>query len=83
MTEGNDCKEILGRILSFIDGDEEEAACEDLKGHLADCSDCADCLEIIMKTIALCGSKNAMPDGAREGIIQSIRRELKKKDAPS
>ena len=83
MTEENNCKELLARILSFIDGDMEGPGCDDLKSHLDGCSDCAACLEIIMKTISLCGGKIAMPDGAREGLAQSIRRELEKKDGSS
>jgi anti-sigma factor (TIGR02949 family) len=49
----SDCRELLGQISVYIDGELESALCTELEAHLADCPNCRIMVDTVRKTITL------------------------------
>jgi anti-sigma factor (TIGR02949 family) len=47
------CRELLGQLSDYIDGDLEEALCAEIEQHMAACSDCQAVVNTLEKTIEL------------------------------
>ncbi len=47
------CRELLGQLNAYVDGELAAELCHDLEQHLADCPDCQVVFDTLTKTIAL------------------------------
>ena len=47
------CRELLGQLNDYVDGELADELCRDLEEHMADCSDCQVVFDTLTKTIAL------------------------------
>jgi anti-sigma factor RsiW len=47
------CRELLGQLNDYVDGELAAELCRDLEQHMADCSDCQVVFDTLTKTIAL------------------------------
>ena len=51
--EHSDCRELLGQLSDYVDGDLEAALCAELETHLAGCPNCRVMVDTLRKTITL------------------------------
>jgi predicted anti-sigma-YlaC factor YlaD len=47
------CRELLGQLNDYVDGELAAELCDDLEQHMADCPDCRVVFDTLTKTIAL------------------------------
>ena len=47
------CRELLGQLNDYVDGELAAELCHDLEQHMADCRDCRVVFDTLNKTIAL------------------------------
>ena len=47
------CRELLGQLNDYVDGELAAELCRDLEQHMTDCSDCQVVFDTLTKTIAL------------------------------
>jgi anti-sigma factor RsiW len=47
------CRELLGQVSDYIDGELEATLCAELEAHLAGCPDCRVMVDTVRKTITL------------------------------
>ena len=69
------CKELLGSLSSYIDGDLGPELCEELEKHLAGCTDCQVVLNTTKRTIDLVHSpleKPDLPEDVRERLFKRL-----------
>jgi len=52
------CRELLGQISDYVDGELEEALCAELEAHLAVCPDCRVMVDTVRRTIVLYRSQS-------------------------
>ena len=48
-----ECKELLGQLGDYIDGELEAAICAEIENHLAQCDDCRVLVDTTRKTVLL------------------------------
>ena len=69
------CRELLGSLSSYIDGDLSPELCEELEKHLAGCTDCQVVLNTTKRTIDLVHSpieKPDLPEDVRERLFKRL-----------
>ncbi|MBK9924403.1 MAG: zf-HC2 domain-containing protein [Anaerolineales bacterium] len=69
------CKELLGSLSSYIDGDLSPDLCDELEKHLAGCTDCQVVLNTTKRTIDLVHApieKPDLPDDVRERLFKRL-----------
>lgn len=69
------CKELLGSLSSYIDGDLNPELCQELEKHLAGCDDCRVVLNTTKRTIDLVHSpleKPDLPEDVRERLFKRL-----------
>jgi len=78
MTKSTACTEILQGISSYLDGDLDQAACEAIETHCADCARCAALVNELRETVALCRRTASvpLPESVRRQALESVRRLL-------
>jgi anti-sigma factor RsiW len=47
------CRELLGQLSVYIDGELESSLCAELEAHLAECRNCRIMVDTVRKTITL------------------------------
>jgi anti-sigma factor RsiW len=52
------CRELLGQISDYVDGELEETLCAELEAHLAVCPDCRVMVDTVRRTIVLYRSQS-------------------------
>lgn len=72
------CKDVLANISSYLDGELETTACDDIERHCATCSACAELVNGLRETVGLCrqAAKTPLPDEVRRRARESVRRLL-------
>lgn len=69
MHEG--CMKHLEHISEFLDGELDEATCEEIRAHLRDCPACRECIESLKKTVEVL---KRLP---RESVPADIKHRLR------
>jgi predicted anti-sigma-YlaC factor YlaD len=69
------CKELLGALNEYVDGETQSALCQALQEHLADCEPCRVVIDNIRQTITLyrVGEVMRLPAGLHEKILSIMR----------
>jgi anti-sigma factor RsiW len=73
-------RRIFKNVCSFIDGELDEAICEELKKHIAACPRCRIYVDTVRKTIVLYQEKDApkkMPAASRRRLYATVAMKLK------
>jgi anti-sigma factor RsiW len=72
------CKEVLGNISSYLDGELETTACGAIEQHSLACPSCAAVVAGLRDTIGLCREAAAvpLPDDVRQRARDSVRQLL-------
>lgn len=47
------CRELLGALSDYIDGELEERLCAEIEAHMRDCPDCQVMVDTLHKTVVL------------------------------
>jgi anti-sigma factor RsiW len=47
------CRELLGQLSDYIDGELEAALCAELEAHLSECTNCQVMVDTLQKTVTL------------------------------
>lgn len=71
---GPACRELLGQLSEYIDGELEESLCAEIEQHLADCEDCRIVVDTTRKTVLLFRRQKAadLPSGVSERLQQAL-----------
>lgn len=69
------CRDLLGQISDYIDGELEAALCAELEQHLAGCHDCQVLVDTTRKTVTLYrryGQATELPASALDRLWQVL-----------
>lgn len=69
------CKQLLGNLSDFIDGELEEELCAEIEAHLQGCTDCQVVVNTLRKTIELyerCAEPSDLPQDVRERLFYKL-----------
>ena len=58
----HNCKNLLTSLSGFVDGDLEDALCEEIVRHMADCENCQIVINTLQKTVELYQETTEPPD---------------------
>jgi anti-sigma factor RsiW len=72
------CRELLGRLSAYLDGDLSRPQCRDIEQHCRQCRECARIVEGLRKTIGICqdAGRAPLPEAIRDRARASIQRLL-------
>jgi len=79
----NTCKEVLGNISSYLDGELDTTACDAIERHCRECPGCAALVNDLRETIGLCRQTATLPlpaavrQRARESVRQLLDRHAR------
>ncbi len=70
MHEPGHCKELLGALSEYIDGEVDESLCAEIERHLAECGNCRVMVDTLRETIVLYRTygHEDLPSGARDRL---------------
>lgn len=72
------CRQLLGSLSEYIDGELDEALCVEIETHMADCENCRVVVDTLRKTVLL---YHALPEEELpEAVEQRLFRRLKLDD---
>jgi len=70
------CKEMLGNLSDFIDGDLSDDACQEIQRHMAGCENCRVVYDTLTRTIYLyqaSAAEGELPEDVRGRLYQCLR----------
>lgn len=75
------CREMLGALSDYIDGEIEERLCAEIEAHMQNCPDCQVMVDTLRKTVVLYRTHGQaqMPDDVRSRLYAVL--ELDRLDA--
>jgi predicted anti-sigma-YlaC factor YlaD len=47
------CRALLGQLSLYVDGEAEEALCDEIERHMAECEDCRIVVDTLARTVKL------------------------------
>jgi anti-sigma factor RsiW len=75
-------RQVFKKVCEFIDGELDDATCEELKKHIAACPRCRIYVDTVRKTIVLYQVKDSpkkMPAATRKRLYAKLALKYKKK----
>ncbi len=72
------CKNLLGNLSEYIDGELQAELCAELEQHLQECDNCRVVVDTLRKTIELyrqTASPSALPGSVRERLFFKLQLE--------
>jgi anti-sigma factor (TIGR02949 family) len=69
------CKNLLGSLSEYIDGDLEAELCAEIERHLAGCEDCRVVVDSLAKTVYLYQTTSdevSVPEGLRKRLYRCL-----------
>ena len=70
------CKDLLGNLSNYIDGELSEELCQELQRHMADCENCRVVYDTMTKTVYLYkvdAQETAVPDEVRGRLFEKLQ----------
>ncbi|GAP41630.1 anti-sigma factor family protein [Flexilinea flocculi] len=81
------CKQMLGNLSEFIDGDLQAELCSEIEEHLKNCKNCRIVVDTLKKTVELyekCASEETnLPNDVRERLFKKLALDDLKKHQES
>ncbi len=79
-----DCKEILGKLSEYIDGELDPKLCVELERHMQDCHPCLVFVDSLKKTVTLYkyASNEPLPKEIHLRLHEFLKKECRKEEAP-
>ncbi|MCF8069901.1 MAG: zf-HC2 domain-containing protein [Desulfobacterales bacterium] len=70
------CIKLFEKLSEYIDGELDDASCEQIRRHVESCLECDNCLKTLKKTITICKSlrQNCMPASFSQKIDKMLQR---------
>jgi anti-sigma factor (TIGR02949 family) len=69
------CKDLLGNLSDFIDGELPDEVCQKLRAHMDGCDNCRVVYDTLNRTIYLYrveAQETSLPQGARERLFETL-----------
>jgi predicted anti-sigma-YlaC factor YlaD len=69
------CKQLLGSLSEYIDGDLQAELCAEIEAHLKDCDNCRVVVNTLRKTVELyeqTAEQVALPQSVRERVFLKL-----------
>jgi anti-sigma factor RsiW len=73
--EHKNCRELLGSLSAYVDGELDNELCSVLEQHLEDCEDCRIVVDTLRKTVYLyhaTAPAENLPSDIRERLFKSL-----------
>jgi predicted anti-sigma-YlaC factor YlaD len=73
--EHKDCKQLLGTLSEYVDGDLGEELCHVLETHMEDCENCRIVVDTLRKTVDLyhmTAETDILPGDIRQRLFKSL-----------
>lgn len=73
--EHKDCKQLLGSLSEYVDGELSDELCEVLEHHMEDCEDCRVVVDTLRKTVYLyhkSAQTEEIPSDIRQRLFKSL-----------
>jgi len=75
MHDKENCRQLLDSLSAYIDGDLQQALCEKIDAHMADCENCRIVVDTLRKTVYLYQASTEMPEmpvGVKERLYERL-----------
>jgi anti-sigma factor RsiW len=72
MPAERDCRALLEKIMSLMDGELDERSHRDLEEHLRGCPRCEACRAILARSRSLCGERVTLSDEHLRDLFRRI-----------
>ena len=68
------CHNLLGGLSAYLDGEAEEALCQEIERHMAGCENCRVVVDTLAKTVHLYRERGhtPLPDDARKRLYAAL-----------
>lgn len=68
------CRELLGDLSLYIDGEAEQALCDEIEAHMAECDNCRIMVDTLRKTVTLYRTVPAgpLPDDVEQRLYKRL-----------
>ncbi len=75
------CKDYIGELNDFLDGDLDEDLCEEIKRHIGECKNCRIMVDSLKMTVKLCreGKPEDLPTALNEKLNNLLKAKWDKK----
>ena len=76
--EHKNCRQLLGSLSEYVDGELDEELCSVLEHHMEDCDDCRIVVDTLRKTVYLyhaTASNENIPSDIRQRLYKSLNIE--------
>lgn len=72
-----ECRELLGKLSDYVDGELEDALCAELETHLEGCHNCRVMVDTLRKTITLYQGQGSagLPPDVEERLYKVLKLE--------
>jgi anti-sigma factor RsiW len=73
------CRDMLGRISRYLDGELDQVECRDIEEHCRGCAPCAALVDGLRETIGLCqeAGRAPLPEAVRRRAQDAVSRLLR------
>lgn len=75
MMDNHNCRDLLGTLSDYVDGELEAELCAQLEQHLAGCENCRVVVDTLHKTVLLyqtTAAKSGVPQGVRQRLFSRL-----------
>jgi anti-sigma factor (TIGR02949 family) len=75
MHRHEDCRQLLGSLSDFVDGDLGQDLCDEIETHMDDCENCRIVVDTLRKTISLYQTTSEpadVPDDVRQRLFHRL-----------
>jgi anti-sigma factor (TIGR02949 family) len=72
--EHGSCRDLLGALSAYLDGEAEEALCQEIERHMEGCENCRIVVDTLAKTVHLYRERGhtPLPDDARQRLYAAL-----------
>ena len=75
MHRHEECRQLLGSLSDYIDGDLEQVLCDEIEQHMGECENCRIVIDTLRKTIELyqiTASPPIVPEDVRRRLFHQL-----------
>jgi predicted anti-sigma-YlaC factor YlaD len=75
MHRHEECRQLLGSLSDYIDGDLEQVLCDEIEQHMGECENCRIVIDTLRKTIELyqiTSSPPTVPEDVRKRLFHRL-----------
>ena len=76
-----DCREYLGELNDYLDGDIDPELCAEIEKHIGECENCRIMVDTMRRTVWLCreGASEPLPEGLQRRLADLLKSRWEKK----